>query len=245
MDLAAARRGKARGGVNATAEMGQGCSVENLATQISDKAPITPSTNGDRLMAKRIIIGSPLVTVIGVAVAGVAAALVARSAKHQQLAVAAVQRLGGEYTCDDDVRSGMASEVKWLLDGLIGRPAVSSISGVALGSSGLDPGSTEFSLSPCCRGVVDKDVCALLADLGGLRTLLLDNTAVADDGVIELSRSQSIEVLDLEGTNCTGAVAEPLSRMAQLRRLILVGTRLSKSDVGRIRAILPKCEVVF
>lgn len=85
-----------------------------------------------------------------------------------------------------------------------------------------------------------------IAAVTGLRELCLAGTAVTGRGLELLKPLTKMERLNLQGCRkLQDDAAAVLAGLKQLRVLDLKGSSLSEQSVGRIRAALPQCEVVY
>ena len=73
--------------------------------------------------------------------------------------------------------------------------------------------------------------------------LQLDGTGITTEGLENLSKLSTLEVLSLDDTSI-GDEAEPyLMRMKGLRVLSLAGSRVSAASIAKLRAALADCEI--
>ncbi len=91
---------------------------------------------------------------------------------------------------------------------------------------------------------VDATSIKHLASVSGLKILrVIDINSTGALHASLLSELDSLAELDLSYGVVTVEQLEPLQEMQSLRRLGLRGTGLSKADLARVRALLPRCEL--
>jgi hypothetical protein len=84
--------------------------------------------------------------------------------------------------------------------------------------------------------------------LGGLKDLVylgLRETQVSDAGIRQLAGLTRLESLNLMHTRVSDASIPVIIGLQQLKTLRLEGSRISEAGVGKLRAALPACVVVF
>jgi hypothetical protein len=89
----------------------------------------------------------------------------------------------------------------------------------------------------------DKDL-DVIATLGALRYLELDNTAISDSGVRTIGTIHSLTKLTLDSTNVTDEGLRHLSSLRQLQYLSVKGTRVTSAGIRRLQTDLPNLELV-
>lgn len=123
----------------------------------------------------------------------------ARSAYLQTRAVASIRTLHGMVAYADDMPFQEPYAVVRWLEGKLGHDSTSAVAQVSLAGT----------------SVSDQDLNCL-ANLNGLRTLLLQNTAVGDAALEAVAAHRGLEELSLRSTKVTDA---GLTHLAQLKRL--------------------------
>lgn len=97
-----------------------------------------------------------------------------------------------------------------------------------------------------CRNcyMVDDASIRELAQASTIQVLSLEGTAVSDSGMVELRRIRSLRQLNLCRTAISSDSVGILTAMPSLERLDIRETRLTQSDISRLRAALPLCEIL-
>lgn len=92
---------------------------------------------------------------------------------------------------------------------------------------------------------VDDDVLWRIAEIRTLKNLSLTRTAITDRGIQELRRLPELRLLFLTGTHLSDDAVASLAECRQLRTVFLVDTPITPPACGRLRELLPNCEVVY
>ncbi len=86
---------------------------------------------------------------------------------------------------------------------------------------------------------------AHIAVLTPVRSLILDNAIITNDGLGCVSSLVNLETLSLENTAITDAALVHLEELHNLRVLNLVGTKVTLAGVSHLREVLPDVKIVF
>lgn len=211
----------------------------------TETGQVGPVTSKDGEVTNRTPRVSMRSMLIGVAILSALLAANANSARRQHEVVSLVQQRFGDCYYDYSVAAdgwfNPDGRRSWLSKTL-GKDLVHSVRGVALGSHRLDDESSVTFHRPC---KVDEELCERLSELPKLRTLMLDNTQVADDEIRALRHLRSLEILTLEHTGISSAAVEWLITHRNLHTLDVRRTALTEEDVQRIRTALPRCNVLY
>lgn len=157
---------------------------------------------------------------LALAAAIVAAGCWDYSARRQKRAVGSVAALGGKVSYADEMPFQQPNAAaRWLQDKL-GHDYTSSVAVVRL--SGADVRDEDLT---CLRG------------LPGLQALLLNNTAVGDVAVKELSHIPRLEELSLRTTRITDAGLSHLARLQRLEFLYLQDNEISDAGLANLESL--------
>ena|GEM_PF-1848047 len=89
---------------------------------------------------------------------------------------------------------------------------------------------------------IDDSIAETINQLSKLSVLSLQETSITDGLIDKLAQYEHLEVLNLKGTSITSKCVADLSSM-NLNRLDVSLTSLEETDVKKIQAALPKCQI--
>lgn len=155
----------------------------------------------------------------------------AKTALTKEQAIAAIKKLGGSVTVDEETP---------------GKPVVKVyLRGTKVTDTDLVylKGLTNLrQLSLYDTNVTDAGLVHLKG-LTKLRTLSLSDTKVTDAGLVHLKGLTKIENLDLSGTQVTDSGLMRLKGLTKLQSLGLADTKVIGLGINRLKAALPKCAI--
>ncbi len=93
--------------------------------------------------------------------------------------------------------------------------------------------------------VVSDKGLAYLKGLPALESLYLDATRVTDAGLPGLTKLRGLRELHLSRNKITDVGADQLTQLHKLELLNLSNTNVSEESVKRLRAALPKCQIMW
>ncbi|MGI8978684.1 MAG: leucine-rich repeat domain-containing protein [Pirellulaceae bacterium] len=170
-------------------------------------------------------------------------------AREKQVAVAAIENLGGYVFYDE--RAPTRSGLTWLI---LGDDSFGNVNGVDFNPLKqenrqiTDADLRHLKAFPRLNHLVLKNCCQItdagLADLSGLANLqylYLNDSPITDAGLVHLAGLTNLEELSLTHTQVTGLGLVQLSGLTELRFLYLYSTRIPSDDVEKIQKALPRC----
>ena len=110
-----------------------------------------------------------------------------------------------------------------------------------LGAASSDDGRRSVSLPV---GATNSDLAAL-PDRGRLRTLIMHDARIDDDGLAALAECQSLRCVQLNGTPITNAGLARLSSLTALEELNLTGTRVTAAGLAHLRPLVRLTRLSF
>lgn len=90
---------------------------------------------------------------------------------------------------------------------------------------------------------IDSSDLIHLKGLTSLKTLVLTETAIADDGLEVVSGMAKLTELRLNGTHVSDGCLVHFESLANLRELHLQNTHVTDDGIARLQERLPKCEI--
>jgi Leucine-rich repeat (LRR) protein len=103
--------------------------------------------------------------------------------------------------------------------------------------------TNELGLFDCEQ--IHGDGLVHLRDQAELRGLLLDGSAITDQGLQSIAGWKNLERLSLKNTDVTAAALDTLRSLTGLRLLHVTGVSLSEDERRRFREALPSVEIEF
>ena len=161
--------------------------------------------------------------------------------RAEKVAIAWVEKMGGEVTFGSVEKDGFPSETSWwkkTKDTLFGEN-VTSISLYGTQVSDLTPLAGLKNLRDLDLNETKVSDLSPLAGLKQLRWLHLDGTKV--NNLSPLALLKNLEILTLDGTEVRDL--SPLEGMKNLEVLILKNTQIGEEQIEQLQLALPNCKI--
>jgi hypothetical protein len=175
--------------------------------------------------------------------------------ESQDAAVAAIKKLGGKVTFDEenpgkpvvDVDLSHSSTKATDLVHLKGLTSLQTLdlNGTKVTDAGLEhlKGLTNLHSLHLGKTKVTDTGLVHLKGMTSLHSLHLGKTKVADVGLVHLKGLTSLQLLNLGDTQVTDAGLVHLKGLTSLHTLSLSGSKVSEAGVKDLQAALPKCKI--
>jgi Leucine Rich repeat len=190
-----------------------------------------------------------------VLVIGIWMGWIARSARIQREAVAAIERAGGYVgyapnSSDGNHDPGVVQRVRKRLVGLVGIDFLTQVTTVGLTPNGTDALMIHVGhltslerLSLYGHGLSDAELVHL-SGLTKLSYLNIDSTQLTDAGLAHLKALTNLTYVDFEGTQFTDTGLRHLKGLTKLTTLNLRDTKVTDAGVKELLDALPKLTIV-